>query len=56
MEETEKLQPAKVMLSPREIIQKYLRFLPWVIISVAVAYTIAWINLLPLKKGWVAMR
>lgn len=45
MEETTEIRSQQSVLSPREILQKYLRFLPWVIISVALTLTVAWINL-----------
>ena len=45
MEEIQNIKSGEAGLSPREIIQKYLRFLPWVIISVALALTLAWLQL-----------
>ncbi|MEP6750650.1 MAG: hypothetical protein ABJB86_23130, partial [Bacteroidota bacterium] len=41
---TEAMSPQSTA-SPREILQKYLRFFPWVIISVALMLTLAWISL-----------
>ncbi len=45
MQDLAESKPLHSSLSPREILQKYLRFLPWVIISAALALTIAWLKL-----------
>jgi len=45
MEETQDITSPDNRMSPREIVQKYIRFLPWIIISLALALTLAWVKL-----------
>lgn len=45
MEDIERSKAEESGLSPREILQKYLHFLPWVILSVLLALTLAWVKL-----------
>ncbi len=45
MEETQFIKSPESRMSPREIVQKYIRFLPWVLVSVALALTLAWVKL-----------
>src|SRR5689334_21652754 len=44
-EETISKQRAKATVSPRDIIFKYIRYVPWLAISIAVMLVLAYINL-----------
>jgi len=44
-EEITSIQRAKQAISPREIIFRYIRYLPWVIISVSLALVVAYVKL-----------